>query len=205
MSNLFKKAKKVEKKTSKSKDEKVRVLVDTDDFFQKIEDLELLQDSMKRDKARADMIADEIKEIGRTKWSDLYKSTGKNPGSIMLENVNNLDTAQVMFVPSDKYITIDEERSNELSETYGDDIVTEETKFEFDSKMIEKYGEVLSDLIMNSPDISESDKEKIIKSSTKYSISKGTIDKLDSYGEVFELLETVKPVISLKNVSVIRG
>lgn len=205
MSNLFKKAKKVEKKTSKSKDEKVRVLVDTDDFFQKIEDLELLQDSMKRDKARADMIADEIKEIGRTKWSDLYKSTGKNPGSIMLENVNNLDTAQVMFVPSDKYITIDEERSNELSETYGDDIVTEETKFEFDAKMIEKYGEVLSDLIMNSPDISEADKEKIIKSSTKYSIAKGTIDKLDSYGEVFELLETVKPVISLKNVSVIRG
>lgn len=205
MANLFKKAKKVEKKTSKLKDEKVRVLVDTDDFFQKIEDLELLQDSMKRDKARADMIVDEIKEIGRTKWSDLYKSTGKNPGSIMLENVNNLDTAQVMFVPSDKYITIDEERSNELSETYGDDIVTEETKFEFDAKMIEKYGEVLSDLIMNSSDISESDKEKIIKSSTKYSIAKGTIDKLDSYGEVFELLETVKPVISLKNVSVIKG
>lgn len=206
MANLFSKAKKVSPKTTKAKAEKVRISVEDPSFFDKVQKLEQLQDQMKSAKAKADMISDELKDLGKDKWADLYVESGKNPGSVMLEQVNDLDdTAQFMFVPTDKYITIREERADELRETYGDDIVTEDTTFSFDSKMIEKYGEVLSELIMNSDDITDADKEKIIQATTKFSVAKGTIDNFNKYGDVKEVMEAVRPVVALKNVEVING
>ena len=206
MANLFSKAKKAAPVKAKAKDQKVRISIEDPTFFDRVQKLEQLQDTMKSAKAKADMISDELKDLGKEKWAELYAETGKNPGSVMLEQVNDLDdTAQFMFVPTDKYITINEERADELRETYGDDIVEEDTTFSFDSRMIEKYGEVLSELIMNSPDIAESDKEKIIKATTKFSVAKGTIDNFNKYGEVSEVMEAVRPVVAIKNVEVING
>ena len=54
-------------------------------------------------------------------------------------------------------------------------------------------------------DISDSDKEKIIKASTAYSISKGTIDKMKFFGPIGEIMDEIKPVVSLKNVEVVKG
>jgi hypothetical protein len=110
-----------------------------------------------------------------------------------------------MFVPTDKYITITADRAEELQSEYGSDIVEEETTFSFDSDMIEKYGEVLSSLIMSCDDISDSDKERIIKASTKFSVAKGTLDKLNNYGEVSEVMEAVRPVVALKNIEVVKS
>lgn len=206
MANLFAKAKKAAPATTKSaKDKKVRLQVTDPNFFSKIEKLEQLNDRMKSDKAQADMISDEIKDLAKSEWADYYTKTGKNPESVMIVQEVAGDTAQVMFVPTDKYITVTEARAEELRETYGEEIVEEETTFSFDATMIEKYGEVLSMLIENCPDITEADKEKIIKATTKYSVAKGTIDKLNQYGDVTEVMEAVKPVVALKNVEVIKG
>jgi hypothetical protein len=205
-SNLFQKAKKAAPATTKAaKDKKVRINVSDANFFTKIEKLEQLNDRMKSDKAQADMISDEIKDLAKTEWAQYYDKTGKNPESVMICQEVAGDTAQVMFVPSDKYITVTEARAEELRETYGEEIVTEETTFGFDATMIEKYGEVLSRLIEECGEISESDKDKIITATTKYAVSKGTIDKLNQYGDVTEVMEAVKPVVSLKNVEVIKG
>jgi hypothetical protein len=204
--NLFNKAKKAAPAKAKAKSEKVRISVEDTTFFDKIQKLESLQDTMKSAKAKADMISDELKDLGKEKWAALYAETGKNPGSVMLEQINGSDdVAQLMFVPTDKYITITEERAEELRETYGEEIVEEETTFSFDSVMIEKYGEILSRLIEESDEITEKDKEKIIKATTKFSVAKGTIDKFNTYGDVEEVMESVKPVIALKNVEVIKG
>jgi len=207
MANLFAKAaKSAPTKVSKGKEEKVRIKIDDSGFFDKIEKLEQLQDTMKVDKAKADMISDELRDLGKTEWAKLYDKTGKNPGSVMLEHVNVTDdVAQLMFVPSDKYITINADRADELREAFGEEIVEEETTFGFDSTMIEKYGEVLSRLIEECGDISEKDKEKIITATTKFSVAKGTIDKFSTYGDVNEVMEAVKPVVSLKNVEIIKG
>lgn len=208
---LFDKAKKsAPAKTVKAKDEKVRLKVSDPDFYEKIETLERLQENLKRDKAEADIISDEIKEIGKELWSRNYVTTGKNPGSVMLESRLGLDVAQVMFVPTDKYITINEDRANELVEVFGEEAVEEKTSFSFDNEMIDKYGEVISQLIESCPDISESDKEKIIKATVSYSVAKGTIDKLKSYSEnsgveIVSILDEVKPVIAIKNVEIIKG
>jgi hypothetical protein len=202
--SLFSKAKKNSETKPSKEDKKVRIKV-SGDFFDKVQNLETLQDRMKSDKAKADMISDEIKDLGKDKWAELYQKTGKNPGSVMLESVSGENTAQVMFVPSDKYITLSPEKAETIREEYGDEIVEEKTTFAFDNEMIEKYGEIISNLIENSSDIEESDKGKIIKAVTSFSIAKGTIDVLKKYGDVSEVMEQIRPVISLKNVEVIKG
>lgn len=204
--SLFTKAKKVAPKKTAKKDEKVRIKIEDVSFFDKVQKLEQLNDTLKSAKAKADMISDEIKDLAKSEWANLYSVMGKNPGSVMLEHVNDLDdTAQVMFIPTDKYITINEDRAEELRETYGDEIVEEETTFSFDSAMIEKYGEVLSRLIEESGEIDEKDKERIIKATTKFSVAKGTLDVMAKYGDVESVMEDVRPVVSLKNVEVIKG
>jgi hypothetical protein len=206
MANLFAKAKKsAPVKTSKAKDEKVRLVVEDPTFFTKVQKLEELNDTMKSAKAKADMISDELRDVAKTEWLNQYERTNKNPESVMICQSQDDDTAQFMFIPMDKYITITEARADELQETYGTEIVEEETTFSFDSTMIEKYGEVLSMLIENCPDIDDKDKEKIIKATTKYSVAKGTIDNFAKYGDVIEVMEAVKPVVALKNIEVIKG
>jgi hypothetical protein len=203
--NPFSKAKSTAPKTSAKKDEKVRINLNDSDFFNKVSMLESIQDRMKSDKAQADMLADEIKDLSKEEWVRLYEKTGKNPGSIFVESIQDDQTAQVMFVPSDKYITLNPDRAEVLIEKYGQDIVEEKTTFSFDNDMIEKYGEILSNLIMNSRDISEGDKERIIKATSTYSVAKGTIDKMKFYGPINEIMDEVKPVIALKNVEVVNG
>lgn len=204
--SLFAKAKKNQVEKPKSaKDKKVRLQVTNPDFFSKVEKLEKLNDRMKSDKAVADILSDELKDIAKAEWCEYYAKTGKNPESVMIVQEVGDDVSQLMIVPSDKYITVTEARAEELRETYGDEIITEETTFGFDPTMIEKYGEILSRLIEECGEISEKDKEKIITAKTTYSVTKGTIDKLNQYGDVTEVMEAVKPVVSLKNIEVIRG
>ena len=205
--SLFTKAKKVAPAKVKSgKDEKVRIKIQDASFFDKVEKFEQLNDSMKRDKAKADMISDELRDLGREEWAKLYESTGKNPDSVMLEYVKeNDDTAQLMFLATDRYISITPARAEELQETYGESIVEEKTTFSFDNDMIEKYGEIISRMIEESTEIAEKDKEKIIKATTSFSVAKGTIDNFSKLGDVQELMEATKPVVALKNVGVIKG
>ena len=161
--NLFTKAKKAAPAKPAAKDTKKVIKITDPSFFGKVEKLQQLQDRMKADKAKADMFADEIKDLGKEEWAKLYEETGKNPETVMLEQENeNGDNSHVMFMVTDKYITINEDRATELQEAYGEDIVEEKTTFAFDNDMIEKYGEVLSRLIEESSEISDKDKEKIL-------------------------------------------
>jgi hypothetical protein len=67
--NLFSKAKATAPKSSAKKDEKVRINLNDPDFFDKISMLETLQDRMKSDKAQADMLSDEIKQLKKEIYS----------------------------------------------------------------------------------------------------------------------------------------
>lgn len=204
--SLFEKAKKAAPaKTAKGKEEKLRLTVEDAKFFDKVQKLEELNDVIKSAKAKSDMISDELRDVAKEAWLKQYEKTGKNPDSVMICQENGLDMAQLMFVPTDRYITINEARAEELRETYGEEIVTEETTFGFDSAMIEKYGEILSRLIEECDEITEKDKEKIITAKTTFTVAKGTIDNFTKYGDVNEVMEAVKPVVALKNVEIIKG
>jgi type III secretory pathway component EscV len=203
--SLFAKAKKAAPAKKTKVDSKPRVDVNSPDFFEKIQTLQELNDRMKSDKAKADMISDEIRDVCKDSWAKLYEEKGVNPESIMVESKVGKDVSQVMFIPQDKYITIDETRAEFLREEYGDSIVEETTTFAFDNTMVEKYGEVLSRLIEECDEIDADDREKIIKAVTKFSVAKGTIDQLKNLGDVADVMEAVKPVVMLKTPEVIRG
>lgn len=206
MANLFSKAKSTAAtKATNPKDQKIRLTVKDGEFFDKIQKLEVLNDNMKRDKAKADILSDEIKETAKQKWVELYEKTGRNPGSVMVEAKKGLDVAQTMFIPMDKYITINADRAESLIEDFGQEIVEEKTTFSFDNDMIEKYGEVISRLIEECDEIEDDDKGQIIKAVQAFTIAKGTIDRLKDFGNVNKMMEVVKPVVSLKNVEVIKG
>lgn len=206
MGSLFDKAKKVSAKVSKpAKDDKVRIKVDQPGFFEKIEKVQTLQDTIKSAEAKVAMMTDEIKELGKELWAKTFQKTGKNPGSVFLEAQEGEDVARVMFIPTDKYITINADRAEQLIEQFDDTIVEESTTFAFDNDMVDKYGEIISKLIEMSDDIDEDDKGKIIKAVTKFSVKKGTIDKFNQYGDVQDVMEAVKPVISLKSAEIIKG
>ncbi len=110
-----------------------------------------------------------------------------------------------MVIVQDKYISINTEKAETLREEFGDEIVEEVTTFSFDDEMIQKYGEILSEMIEKSTEIDAADKDKIIKAATKYSIAKGTIDVLRTYGKVYEVMESIRPVVMLKGPEVIKG
>jgi hypothetical protein len=204
--NLFAKAKKEGvKKTAAKEDKKVRLRVSDQTFFDNIQKIEKLNAQMKSDKAKADLLSDEVRDVAKEEWLKYYQKTGRNPESVFVEAINGEDTAQVMFIAQDRYITINEEKAEVLKETYGEDIVEEKTEFAFDAEMVEKYGSVISELISGSDEIDEDDKEKIIKAVTKFTVAKGTIDKLKTYGKVDEVFEAVKPVVMLKGPEVIKG
>ena len=209
MANLFTKAKSgAATKTTKAKQEKTRLSVPADiknDFFEKIKELEKISDEIKSREARKDMISDEVKDIAKTEWIKSYKKTGVNPGSVMIESRNGVDTAQVMFVPQDKYISVNKDRVEQLIEVYGEDVIEEKTTFSFDNAMIEKYGEVISRMIEESDEIDEEDKAAIIKAASVFSIKKGTIDKLKEFGEIEIVMEDVKPIVGIRDISVING
>jgi len=206
--NLFAKAKKEQpKKEVKSTNDKVRVKpsgIDQDELFDMIQEMDEIQKKEKALKAKFGMLGDEIKGLGKEEFAKLFNETGVYPGSFMLEAEKEGDTAQVMFLPTDKYIKINKEQSDELKEEFDEDIVTEDTQYGFSKPMLEKYGEEISEAITNS-NIPDKDKSKIITATTNYSVAKGTIQKLKKYGDVETLVEKVRPVLMLKGAEVING
>lgn len=203
--NIFDTAKNNQEEKKVKDNGKVRVAPDVEGLFETIEQMEQLQKQMKSAKAKYDMLADEVKDISKDEFVKLFENDGKYPGSFMVEAKDGEDIAQVMYVPTDRYKKVNKTRAEQLKEKYGDDIVTEDTTFAFNSKLLAKYGEVISKLITESEDIEAADKAKLITATTKYSVAKGTIEKLDNYGDVEEMLNEVNPVVQLKGAEVIKG
>ncbi|MEI7960722.1 MAG: hypothetical protein WCI04_00140 [archaeon] len=147
-------------------------------------------------KTQIDIVKDELKQIGLEKYVELYKENKSNPNTFLLQDGEGC----VMFMPTDKYITIDEGRAEELIERYGEDAVTVDEKFSFDSKYLERNLEAIKKLLRETKTISDEDKKNLLVKEVKYSVSKGTIDKLYQYGsKMASVLDDVQPVIALKN------
>jgi hypothetical protein len=194
MANLFKAAKANPEKKAASKE---KVVVQVDYLSQEIERLAKIQEEIDALNAEAKLLHEQVKEAGVNEFINLFESSSKYPGSFNIES----DNASVMFIPSDRYTKIDEERSNELIEKYGEGMVEESTTYIMDSALVEKYGDVISDLITNSKKIEKADKEKLISAKVDYSIAKGTISSLNEYNlyDMKEIISDIKPVFMLKN------
>jgi hypothetical protein len=166
-----------------------------------LERLAQVQEQIDSLSAEAKMLTESVKTESITAFVDLYEKKSKYPGSFNIE----AGRASMLFIPMDKYISLNEERANELKDKYGAEMVEENTTYIMDSALIEQYGEEISNLIMKSKKIAEEDKARLISATTKYAVSKGTISVLsEKFGDfgIDEIVSDIKPVFSMKNVKI---
>jgi len=204
MDNLFQAAK---KKPAAKKAEREEVVINEKIFHQDLTRLVKVNTEISKLSAESKILSSEIKDRARTEFAKLFKSTGKFTGSFdIIGTVTGKKNASLMFLPTDRYIKIDEDRAEELREEFGDEIVTEETVFTMDSKLIEKYGSVISDLIKNCKKIEVNDKPKLISATVTYTVTKGTLQVADKYVTkkmpLDEVLDNISPVYQMKNLKI---
>lgn len=202
--NLFKAAKE-KGATASGAPKKTEVVINDPKFHLNLTRLVEVNRQIDELSAESAVLNGEVKERSISEFAKLYGETGKYPGSfnIVAEGMKKIPSASLMFIPTDKYIKIGEERYKELVETYGEEIATENTTYTMDGKLIEKYGELLSDAISKIKGIPDRDKEKLISAVTSYSIKKGTISDLEKFGATIpEMLEEIKPVYQMKNIKI---
>jgi len=193
--NLFATAK--QKQEKKLKNEKVSFR--NDNVSAELERLAEVQAKIDALTAEAKILTDAVKSEATEAFLNLYENNRKFPGSFNFES----GKASMLFIPVDRYIKIDQVRSEELTEKYGSEIIEEKTTYTMNSELVDKYGVIISDLIINSKKIDDADKAKLIAASTEYMVAKGTISSLENFNhKKAEVLEDIKPVFMMKNVTV---
>lgn len=199
--NLFAKAKEKGAAKAEKKNDKMNITVKGAEFDQNLTKMAQLEAQIGQLTAELEMAKGIVKEIGIKTFNDVYAKTGGYPGSFILCSDSQ---SSIMFVPMDKYIKCDENRFNELKDAYGDDVVTEKTEFVLNADLIDKYGEVLSDLIEHCPDIADDDKGELIQAKVAYSVSKGSIEKAFTWGKgkVVDFIRDIQPIFAMKNAKV---
>jgi len=147
----------------------------------------------------------EVREAAKLEMINLYDQKKIFPRTLKVV----AGTMGFQFITSDKYITIDQERCEELRKTYGNGITNEETTYYFNTEILMKYQEVISDLLMLTKKISDNDKENLLLSNTTFSIKKGTINNLTKIASdkklksVGQIMEDIRPIFSIKSIQAI--
>lgn len=195
--NLFNVAKSKASSKVDKKNEKLNIHIRGQEFDQNLVKKAQLEAQIDQLTAELEMVNGVVKEKGVNAFMDTYSKSGGYPGSFILSSDSQ---ASVMFVPMDKYIKCDESRANDLRDAYGDDVVTEKTEFVLNAALVDKYGEVLSDLIENSPDISDDDKAELIQARVNITVSKGAIEKAFTWGKgmVSDFIRDIQPIFAMK-------
>ena len=192
--NIFDSAKGKPKPSSSAKD---KPTVEVDGIEAQLNELQNLKTQIANLETELDVVTDEIKTIAKEKFVELYLENGRNPNTFLLKDGSGC----VMVIPTDKYISIkDEDRANQLIETYGEDIVTIDEKYYFNPEVLERNMKAIEKLIRDAKSISDADKQNLLIREIKYSVTKGTIDELYDYGEDMEaVINDIQPIITLKN------
>jgi hypothetical protein len=199
MANMFDKiAKTTTTKRTTKKNDKPIIKIQGEEFDNNLKSFVNLKKQADEIKSQLTLIQDFIKTETLNKWYTLYKTNGSYPGSVLVTSDSN---SSYMFSPSDKYLSVSDERSEELKDKYGDDIVDEDITFAFNPTLLMKYADILSNLIENSDEIEEEDKGNLIIANKTISISKGSIEKALTVGkgEVEEYLEDINPIYTIRS------
>jgi hypothetical protein len=198
--NLFASAtKKVAK--SAAKDDKVVVIFkgEVSDAIKKYEDAKKAKAEAEAAMAQAESI---IKPEAQAKFLEEYNKTGKRTESFILSGTGHDNS--LLYITMDAYKKIDEERYNYLADTYGDDVVEDNSEYIMDKEMIQKYGAQISEAIMKAKNIPQDVKLKIIKKVENFSVAKGTINKMVEIAKkakttISALFEEIMPTQQLKS------
>lgn len=139
------------------------------------------------------MIEGDIKGKGRELFLQQYQKQKSTPDSFKIQDETG---STCLFIVMDKYTSVDEEKAAILKGYDG--LLGENVVYKFNPELVEKYGAILSDLIISSPDIEETDKGQLISGEVTYSVAKGSIDRLLQFANPEQVLELINPICALK-------
>lgn len=198
--SVFKQAVAQAKKSGKREDkyETVELLEKTyPDISNTLEQMAEIGERMKNDEKEYERLRNEVVDIAQKEFLNLYQSKNRNPDTFLMQGQIG---GCVMVVPQDRYKSIDEEKAKMLVQQFNKpDMVEQKTVFSFNPEMLQKYESVISDFIMNSPDIKPEDKGKIVEAKVTYSIRKGMIDRLLEFkANMGKVLAEISPVFQIK-------
>lgn len=186
--NLFAQNTKV-KETAKKPEKAVMEAPDLDDKVQRYSDLKAIIDAHT---AELKMIEGDIKQRGRGLFIDQYSAAKLRPESFKIKDNTG---ASCLMIVMDKYTAVDEGKAEILR---ANDLLNENVTYKFNAELVEKYGEILSQLIIDCPHIEEADKGNLISGEICYSVKKGSIDRLMQYDNPSAIFDLINPIVSLK-------
>lgn len=187
--NLFASATKV-KETAKKTDKKVINAPELGNKIQRFAELKQLIDSAT---GELKMIEGDIKGIGKKLFMSEYKQQRSTPDNFKIQDETG---NSCMFICMDKYTIVDETKAGILANFDG--LLAENVVYKFNADLVEKYGAVLSELILNCSDIDDLDKGNLISGEKTFSVAKGSIDRLMQYANPDQVYELINPIIALK-------
>lgn len=139
------------------------------------------------------MIEGDIKNVGKDLFMKEYRQQKSTPDNFKIED----ETGNTcMFIVMDKYTSVDEVKAGILGQFEG--LLAENVVYKFNADLVEKYGAVLSELILNCPDIEEEDKANLISGEKTFAVTKGSIDRLMQYDSPEAIFELINPIVALK-------
>lgn len=197
--NLFEEAK---KKSTKSTAKKSGIEVPMPNHESDILKMDEIDKKLAELQAERDELRDKVTESAKKEFFKLYDKTQQFPGTLRIV----AKSAEAQFIVPDKYKTIDEDRAKELAKKYSKEIVTEDTEYYFDKKMLKKHMNTISELITQTDKIDDHDKAELIKSKVKHTVAKGAIKNLKNptFGthkvSAEKVFEDIQPSVQLKIV-----
>jgi hypothetical protein len=187
--NLFATSTKV-KETAKKPEKKIIKAEDLSDKIKRFAELKAQIDALT---GEIKMIEGDIKVRGKELFLSEYKAIKSTPDNFKIQDGTG---TTCMFICMDKYTIVDENKAEILSNY--DNLLTENVVFKFNTELVDKYGGVLSNLIMNCELIEDEDKANLITGEKTFSVTKGSIDRLLQYDNPEEVFELINPICSLK-------
>ena len=187
--NLFATATKV-KETAKKTDKKVINAPELGNKIQRFAELKQLIDSAT---GELKMIEGDIKGIGKKLFMSEYAKQRSTPDNFKIQDETG---NSCMFICMDKYTIVDETKAGILANFDG--LLAENVVYKFNADLVEKYGAVLSELILNCSNIDDLDKGNLISGEKTFSVAKGSIDRLMQYANPDQVYELINPIVALK-------
>ena len=176
--------------TAKKTDKKV---LQAPDLLNKVSKFTQLKHQIEALTGELKMIEGDIKVRGKSLFLEQYKADKRTPENFKIQDETG---ATCMFIVMDKYTAVDDEKAAILKDFDG--LLGENVVYKFNPELVEKYGEVLSNLIISSPDIEEADKANLISGERTYSVAKGSIDRILQFANPEQVLELINPICALK-------
>jgi hypothetical protein len=187
--NLFATATKV-KETAKKTDKKV---IKASLLADKVKRYAELKHEIDSATGELKMIEGDIKNVGKELFMKEYRQQKSTPDNFKIEDETG---STCMFIVMDKYTSVDETKAGMLGQFEG--LLSENVVYKFNADLVEKYGAVLSELILNCPDIDEEDKNNLISGEKTFAVTKGSIDRLMQYDSPEAVFELINPIVALK-------